>query len=399
MARLGQNLNVRGDTVADVIIVAGSLAQRPGQGGHTWVFLQYLLGLRRLDWNVLFLDRLEPGMCVDTTGAPCSFEDSWNLSYFLDVLKRFGLADSFSLVYNQGERVVGLPRQQVLERVATAPFLLNVMGFCDDEEILGQARRRVFLDIDPGFPQMWRELGLHDPFLGHDAFVTVGENIGHSDCTVPTCGLSWITTPQPIVLEHWPVVPNRGGCFTSVATWRGDFGPVEYQGTTYGLRVHEFRRFISLPHLTGSPFLLALDIHSAEENDIDLLAANGWSRKDPREVVGDPWSYQAFIGGSKAEFGIAKQMYVRSIGGWFSDRSICYLASGKPVLAQDTGFSRYHQTGDGLLRFATLDEAVAGVDAIEHNYTRHACAARAIAEDDFDSDKVLTRLLGKLGVA
>jgi hypothetical protein len=142
-----------------------------------------------------------------------------------------------------------------------------------------------------------------------------------------------------------------------------------------------------------------LDIHSAEENDIDLLAANGWSRKDPREVVGDPWSYQAFIGGSKAEFGIAKQMYVRSIGGWFSDRSICYLASGKPVLAQDTGFSRYHQTGDGLLRFATLDEAVAGVDAIEHNYTRHACAARAIAEDDFDSDKVLTRLLGKLGVA
>src|SRR5215207_7603229 len=241
------------------IVVAGSLAQRPGQGGHTWVFLQYLLGLKRLGWGVLFLDRLEPEMCVDAAGDPCSFERSWNLAYFLDVMDRFDLTNSFSLVYNQGECVVGLPRQKVLERVAAAPFLLNVMGFCADEEILGQARRRVFLDIDPGFPQMWRELGGHDVFLGHDIFVTIGENIGHPDCTIPTCGLSWITTPQPIVLDHWPCQPlDSGGPITSIATWRGNYSPIEYGGKTYGLRVHEFRKFAELPRLTGEQFELAL---------------------------------------------------------------------------------------------------------------------------------------------
>ena len=380
------------------LIVAGSMAQRPRQGGHTWVFLQYLLGFRRLGWDVLFVDRLEPSMCVDDAGRPCPPGESLNVRYFVDVMERFGLGRSYTLLLGDDEPPIGVPRAEAIERTRRSAFLLNVMGFLTDEEILGAAPRRVFLDIDPGFGQMWRDLGLADPFKGHDTFVTIGENVDRPDCPVPTCGLDWITTPQPIVLEHWPARPG-GERITGIASWRGDFGPIKYRGETYGLRVHEFRKFVELPRLTGQPFELALDIHPAETNDLALLDAHGWSRVDPKCEAGDPWSYRAYIQGSRAELMVAKNMYVRSRGGWFSDRSICYLASGKPVLAQDTGFGRQYPTGEGLLAFTTLEEAVAGVAELSRDYDRHARAARAIAEAHFDSDRVLGRLLGTLGVA
>jgi hypothetical protein len=385
---------------SETIIVAGSLAQRPGIGGHTWVFLQYLLGFKRLGWDVLFLDRLEPEMCVDGAGRPCPLDQSVNLHYFQEVMERFGLRDAFALRFNRGERFVGLPRAQVLERVKNAAFLLNVNGFLTDEEVLGRAPRRVFLDIDPGFGHMWQELGLHSLFRGHDDYVTIGENVGRPDCTIPTCGLKWVTTPQPVVLDYWPARTGDGGeWFTSIVTWRGAFSPVEYQGKTYGLRVHEFRKFAPLPRLSGRPFQLALDIHPSDVKDRTLLADNGWSLVDPRVVASDPWVYQEYIRGSKAEFVVAKNMYVQTGSGWLSDRSLCYLASSKPVLAQDTGFSRLYPTGAGLLAFTTLEEALAGVEELCRDYARHARAARALAEDCFASDKVLGRLLGKLGVA
>lgn len=382
------------------IVVAGALAQRPGVGGHTWVFLQYLLGFKRLGWDVLFLDQLEPEMCLDAAGQPCPLEQSVNLHYFLQVMERFGLDGAFALIYDHGERLVGLSRQQVLERTKNSAFLINVMGYFADEEILGSAPRRVFLDIDPGFGQMWQDLGLAAVFQGHDDYVTIGENIGQTDCTIPTCGLEWITTPQPVVLDCWQPQTRAGTeWFTSIISWRGAYGPLEYQGKTYGLRVHEFRKFASLPRLSERPFQLALDIHPAEVKDMALLADNGWSLLDPKVVAGDPWAYQAYVQGSKAEFMVAKNMYVQSNSGWFSDRSICYLASGRPVLAQDTGLRRLYPTGEGLLTFSTVDEALAGVEELSSDYARHAHAARLIAEEYFDSDKVLSRLLGKLGVA
>jgi hypothetical protein len=382
------------------IIIAGSLAQRPRIGGHTWVLLQYVLGFRRLGWDVLFLDRLEPEMCLDASGRPCPLDRSMNLRYFQEVMERFGLGDAFALFYDRGERIVGLPRSQVLERVKNAAFLLNVNGFLTDEEILGRVPRRVFLDIDPGFGHMWQELGLHSLFRGHDDYVTIGENIGRPDCAIPTCGLKWVTTPQPVVLDYWPPASGAGGdSFTSIVTWRGAFGPIEYQGKTYGLRVHEFRKFAPLPRLSGRPFQLALDIHPTEVKDRALLTDNGWSLVDPNVVAGDPWVYQDYIRGSKAEFVVAKNMYVQTASGWLSDRSLCYLASGKPVLAQDTGFTRLYPTGAGLLAFTTLDEALAGVEAVSRDYDRHARAARDLAEECFASDKVLGRLLDKLGVA
>jgi hypothetical protein len=273
------------------------------------------------------------------------------------------------------------------------------MGFLGDEEILASVPRRVFLDIDPGFGQMWSALGLHDPFAGHDAHVTLALNIGEPDCTIPTCGLNWITTVPPIVLDLWPRIVSRGEAFTTIASWRGAYGPLQYQGRTYGLRVHEFRRFAGLPRLTGQSFRAALAIHESETKDLALLAENGWSLINPREVAGDPRSYQAFIQGSEAEFLVAKGMYVQTQGGWVSDRSVCYLASGRPVLAQETGFSRHCPTGEGLLYYATLEEAVAGIEEIVRRPQRHASAARELAEAYFNSDKVLGRLLQNLGAA
>lgn len=383
------------------IAIAGSVAQKPRHGGHTWVFLQYLLGFKQLGWNVLFLDQLEPEMCVDDKGQPCDLDQSVNLRYLLKVMGRFGLSDSFALLYNHGERFIGLSRTQVVERVRHSAFLLNVMGFLSDEEILSCAPKRVFLDIDPGFGQMWRALGLHDPFQGHDAFVTIGENIGQPGCNIPTCGLDWITTRQPVVLDYWPSQPNfnNGPPFTSIASWRGALGPLEYEGRTYGLRVHEFRKFASLPRVSQHAFQLALDIHPVEVNDLALLTENGWLLIDPRVAAADPWSYQTYIQNSKAEFTVAKNMYVQTGSGWFSDRSACYLASGKPVLAQDTGIRDLYPTGEGLLAFTTMDEAVSAADEISGDYARHSHASRKIAESHFDSDKVLGRLLGHLGIA
>jgi len=386
--------------MAETIVIAGSVAQKPGKGGHTWVFLQYLLGFKRLGWDVLFLDRLEPGMCVDSSGQTCDVDRSINLRYFREVMERFGLGEQYALLCDGGKRFIGLSRPQVLERVKRSAFLLNVMGFLADEEILGCAPRRVFLDIDPGFGQMWHDLKLHDPFRGHDDHVTIGENISRPGCTIPTCGLEWITTPQPVVLDWWPpAAAAQGQAFTSIASWRGAYGPVEYQGKNYGLRVHEFRKFAPLPRRSGQPFQLALDIHSSDDKDRALLSDNGWSLVDPKIVAGDPWAYQAYIRGSRAEFLVAKNMYVETNSGWISDRSLCYLASGKPVLAQDTGLGDLYPTGAGLLTYRTLDEALACVEEVCRNYAHHARAARGLAEDYFDSDKVLGRLLTKLSVA
>jgi hypothetical protein len=380
-------------------VVAGSLAQKPGHGGHTWVFLQYMLGFCRLGWDVLYVDRLDPAECTNDAGVSCPPAHSRQARFVRTVLERFGLGDSYCLLLGDCGESLGVPRREALDRVRRSALLLNVMGFLRDQDVLAVAPRRVFLDIDPGFGQMWKELGLADVFAGHDDFVTIGENIGRPGCPVPTCDRNWITTPQPVVLEHWPATPAPDhGPLTSVASWRGAYGPVEFRGNVYGLRVHEFRKFAVLPGRCPFRCELALDIHPSEEKDLALLAGNGWALVDPQQVAGDPWAYQAYLRASAAEFMVAKGIYVQTACGWLSDRSLCYLASGRPVLAQDTGLRGLYPTGQGLVTFATLDEATAGAAALYRDYARHARASRAVAEEFFDSDKVLSRLLTKLGV-
>jgi hypothetical protein len=384
----------------DTIVVAGSLAQRPFAGGHAWQFLQYLLGFRRIGWDVLFLDRLEPEMCRDEAGDPCGVEDSVNLSYFTRVLDGFGLGEHYSLGFDRGRQTFGLSRAQAIERVRSSALLINIMGFLDDDEVLAAAPRRAFLDTDPGFGQMWQDLGLATLFQGHDDYITIAENIGKPECAIPNLGLQWITTCQPVLLEEWrrPDDADIGHWITGIGAWRGAYDPVELNGTRYGLRVHEFRKFAPLPQRTQQPFQLALEMDDADAVDSTLLESNGWCRIDPRVVTRDPWRYRRYIHESRAEIMIAKEMYVLTRSGWFSERSMCYLAAGRPVLAQDTGITELYPTDAGLLTFTTLDEAVEAVRALDADYDLHARAARAIAEEYFDSDRVLSRLLSRLGV-
>ncbi len=364
--------------------ISAALAQRPFVGGHTWFALQYLLGFRQLGWEVTLIDRIEPEMAA-------------NVDYLARAMRHFGLEDFWSVLV-PGREPIGMSRREVERRLRSSELLINVMGYLDDPDLLGLPPLRVFLDIDPGFGQMWRALGLHDPFAGHDRFVTVGLNLGRAGCGVPDCGLEWIASPPPVVLDHWPVAAGRHA-FTSVASWRGPFGPIEFGGRIYGLRVHEFRRFLELPGATGAKFDIALDIDPADIEDIERLRASGWTLLDPRAEAHDPSAYRAFIQSSRAELTIAKNMYVDTNSGWFSDRSACYLASGKPVLAQDTGFGSELPTGDGLLAFATLEQAIAGVEEIVGDRRRHESAARAIAEEHLASERVLGCLLSKLGVS
>ena len=383
-------------TAPGEVVIAGSIAQKPRHAGHTWQFLQYLLGFRALGWRVLFLDRLEAGMCVDAEGRPAAPEDSHNAAYLAGLMESVGLEADWSVALGDG-RHLGLPRERVLERLGGADLLINVMGFLTDEELLGAARRRVFLDTDPGFGQMWSALGLADIFAGHDDHVTIGERIGRPDCAIPTCGLDWITTPQPVALDAWPVAPDPPTRpFTTVASWRGAYGPIDFEGHRYGLRVHEFRRFAELPRRTGEAFELALAIDPGETDDLALLRGGGWTLADPLEVASTPEGYREYVQQSCAELMIAKGIYVDARSGWFSERSLCYLASGRPVVAQDTGLADVMPVGEGCLTFSTLDEAAAAVAEVRSDYARHARAARELAESRFDASLVLGKLLDAL---
>lgn len=367
------------------IVVCGAIAQKPAQPGHTWQFLQYLLGFRRLGFEVLFVDRVP-------TPQPRL------VGHVENTLGRMGLPWTIA---HDGGRHSGLSRRDTLAWIRSADLFLNVMGFCTDGELLAAARRRVFLDTDPGFGQMWHALGLADVFAGHDLHFTIGERIGMPGCTIPTCGLRWETTRQPVVLDQWPVAPPPARPFTfgSIATWRGAYAPIEFEGRRYGLRAHEFRRFAQLPRATGHRFELALDIDPADHADRLLLESGGFDLADPSAVTATLDGYRRYVQGSWAELMVAKEIYVATCSGWFSERSACYLSSGRPVLAQDTALDGLLPTGEGLVTFTDLDDAKAGVEAIAGDWQRHARAARALAENYFDSDLVLGRLLEVAGTA
>lgn len=369
--------------MSGAVVVGGAVARRIEYGGHVWALLQWVLGMRRLGWPVLFLDRLEP-----RPGLRCSAR----VGRFVEVMRLFGLEGAFSLDIGPDQEPVGLPRREVLRVVSDADMALDIMGYMGDQEVLDGARRRVFVDIDPGFPQMWRALGYCDPFRGYDAFVTVGRNVGREDCAIPSLGLPWIPVKPPVVLDLWPASLEKGGRFTSVGSWRGPYDPVVFQGETYGLRVHEFRRFTSVPRDSGLPFEIALQIESEDAADTERLRSGGWRLVDPAHVARHPLHYRRYVLGSRAEFMVAKNMYVRSRSGWISERTACYLAAGRPALVQDTGLDGDLAAGEGMVPFTTLDEAIDGARRIDADWHRHARAARELAEEHFDARRVLGEL-------
>ena len=378
------------------IVVSGMIAADPHQGGATWAVLQYVLGLQRLG-NEVFL--IEPVQSASLRPLGASLAESTNAAYFDSVLHGFGLKQHAALLLAGTEQTIGLPYAQLTDVARRADLLINISGMLTDAALTEPIRARAYLDLDPAFIQLWQSQGIDMRLSGHTHHVTIGLALSEPDCPLPTCGRSWIKTLQPVVLDRWPVAgPIRYDAFTTVGNWRG-YGSIQHESTFYGQKAHSFRQFVALPTRSPARFLLAMSLHSDEKQDLAALDANGWQLIDPRECAGTPERYQQFVQGSKAELGIAKSGYVVAQCGWFSDRSICYLASGRPVVAQETGFSRYLPSGEGLFAFRDLGELLAAIEAIERDYPRHAAAARRIAEEYFDSDKVLLRLLEALGVA
>jgi hypothetical protein len=388
------------------ILVSGMMAGVPGHGGATWAVLQYVLGLQQLGHDVCFVEPVDP-LGGEQASAPEgeSGPEAWNartshpfrpetLSYFQEVVTRFGLQDRAALLNRATRETAGIPYPELLRFARGADLLLNLSGLLREPDLMDSIPLRVYVDLDPAFTQLWREVeGIDMGFDGHDRFVTVGLSLGESECPIPTCGLQWIPTLQPVVLSEWPRGERiRFDGLTTVANWRG-YGSVETQGVLYGQKAHSLRRFLALPQRAPESFILALGISDGDRKDRSALEGRGWWLLDPLEVAATPHLYRDFIRGSWAEFGIAKTGYTESRSGWFSDRSACYLAAGRPVLAQETGFSRYLPVGRGLLAFETEEDVIAGVQSLRGEYDLHAAAARELAEDHFASDRVLRRLL------
>ena len=339
------------------VAVGGALADKTESGGEAWVRLSYALGLRRLGCEVRLVEEAH-----DPSPAAVDYARA--------------VAASFDLAYDLAEN-----------RVEGGDLLVNISGNVRSETLLRSFRRTVFVDIDPGFTQFWHERGI-EQIPEHDVYFTIGENIGREDCPIPTGGIEWRQTRPPVVLDEWPVADGGFDRFTTVATWRCPYGRIE----PYGLKHHEWRRFSRLPLSTRLPFEAALRIEPADVADRNLLEEQSWHLVDPG-VTRDPDAFRNYVRGSGAEFSVAQGIYTETNSGWFSDRTVRYLASGRPALVQDTGFTRTLPVGEGLVAFRTLEEAVAGARAIVGDYDRHAAAARAIAEEQFDSNKVLGALL------
>ncbi|MGQ0762597.1 MAG: glycosyltransferase [Acidobacteriota bacterium] len=383
------------------IIVSGPIANKPFNGGVAWIPLTYILGLRRLGFDVYFIEQIAADTCVDAQGARTPFNDSINRAYFEDTVERFGLFGSAALVLEDCSQVYGATYDEVLSWTAKADLLINISGHLKVEPLTSSIHCKAYIDEDPGFTQFWHAAGNSGLDLeGHEYHFTMGGRLGSADCSIPRNGIDWRPMLPPVVLDQWPISSAKNGReFTTVASWRGPFGVVQFGDKTFGLKVHEFRKFIELPQRSSQKFEIALNIHPADEKDMQSLRHNGWQLVDPKEAAGDPLAFQRYVQKSSAEFSVAQGIYVDTNSGWFSDRTVRYLASGKPALVQETGFSRNLPVGEGLIFFRALDEAIAGAESIALDYDRHSRAARALAEEYFASDKVLGRLIEEIGIA
>jgi len=374
------------------VMIAGAVAHHPlGGGGNTWAFLQYVLGFRRLGFDTYYVEHLSSEECFDENWERARFAGSANARYFRAVMERFGLANNAALLEWDGSGHVGLSRDELEGLAPDTDLFVNLSGRFHMASILGVARRRLYIDLDPGFTQIWQAChGVDMNLRGHDAYVTVGLNLGRPDCPMPTCSIQWETTLPPVVCSEWATTSAPGRAYSTVADWRG-YSPVEWHGVWYGQKADEFMRLVELPRRVSVPLEICLAIHPKEADRADL-EEHGWRLVSPREHAATPDAYRDYIWGSRGELTAAKHGYAAGRTGWFSDRSACYLAAGRPVITQDTAIGRYVPTGAGLLTFRDLDEAVGAVEAVERDYPRHAAAAQAFAREYLDSDRVLMHL-------
>lgn len=373
------------------IVVLGYIVRGP-LGGLTWHHLQYVLGLARLGHEVYFVEDSEDfRSCYQPTTGEMSKDPTYGTEYAAAVFRRVGLDQCWAYHDAHTMRWLGPTAATIQGVCKTADLLLNLSGVNPLRGRLAEIPVRAFIDTDPVFTQVrhLKDPWARDRAAQHTAFFSFGENYGQDHCSTPHDGLPWQDTRQPIVLDAWPVTPGPAhGKFTTIMLWNS-YPAEEYDGRRYGLKSDSFGPYLDLPQRAGGEFELAVGSFAPQE----LLRSKGWALRNPLEVSQEPWTYQQYLQQSKAEFTVAKHGYVVSRCGWFSERSASYLASGRPVLVEETGFSKWLPSGEGVLTFRTPEEALAGIEEINRRYEFHCVAARAVAEEYFAADKILPRLI------
>jgi hypothetical protein len=379
------------------IVVFGILFWYP-LAGVTYQFLHYLIALRRLGWDPYYVEDSSRWV-YDPATNDTRPDPRGNIEAIAPALAAHGLGDRWAFrSHHEGGRVYGIGEARLKALYGDAVALLNVTGSQELREEHLACARRIYVESDPVKSQILVAQG--DPAMlthlkRHDTLFTFGENLGHADCLLPPQPLTWLPTRQPVVLDLWDGAVGDGDGYTTVATWRNQ-NDVVYNGKTYRWsKDTAFAQLLDLPRRRRGPFELATRVDAATAAQ---LTDAGWRLCDAFKVSSDIDRYRNFIAGSRAEFTVAKDQYVQLRTGWFSDRSVCYLAAGRPVITQDTGFGSALPTGRGLFAFRDMDDVLAAVDAIEADYEGHRRAAREIAAEYLDAERVVGSLLKRAGL-
>jgi hypothetical protein len=384
-----------------LIVLAGYLVRFP-LGGYAWQAAHYLLGLRTLGYDVWFYE--DTGYYAPAFN-PVTDDFGPTYDYGIAAAARFfdrlGFGARWVFVDMEQGIEYGPGAGRVDALIREADFLVNLGGVNRIPPERRGGRPAVYIDLDPVYTQIKLVNGdslLRAMLDAHTHLFTFGENIGTPRSSVPTGGYAWHATRQPVVLELWTHASCPGRAYTTVGKWDSQGRDLTYQGETLRWRKRtEWLRCLELPVRTAAAFEVAMNVDSVA-GDSALLAAHGWRVVDPLSVSTDPWCYRDYLCGSRGEFTVVKDMYVRLRSGWFSDRSACYLAAGRPVVEQDTGFGDVLSLGPGLYAFRTVEEAVNAVRMIEADYERASTHATEVAQEYFAAEKVLGRLLQEIGL-
>jgi hypothetical protein len=377
------------------IIITGLVGQYPF-GGVIWDYLQYLLGFRSLGHQVLYLED-SGAWPYDPVAGTITNDCSFALQSLHKIFTDFDLAKSW--VYRNGAdgKFHGAGEKVAREWLRHGDLLVNVSsaGWLRDYDL--RVGHRMFIDGDPMFCQIGLLDGSNPLYAGrlrdHDSHFTFGLSVGQPDCPVPVDGITWRPTVQPVAIDQWPVTPvSADAPWTTVMNW-ASYKPKVWEGRTYGQKNLEFNRFRDLPSKTSIPLRLAMGLGVDGQRPAQELRQLGWDLVEPREVVPDHRAYRSFLTNSRGEWSVAKHGYVEGRTGWFSCRTACYLAAGRPAVVQETGWSRHLPSNRGVLPFKTLEEAVEGLAKVTRNYAEHSKAAREIALEFFDAKKVCQELL------
>jgi glycosyltransferase involved in cell wall biosynthesis len=383
------------------IVVVGHLASNP-YAGMAWMHMQIAAGLKRLGHDVYYFETTS-AWPYDPTCRMRVRNSEYAVPYLARIAESFGLSDRWAYRRSYSDKEwFGLEQGRAVSLLAGADAVFNIAGATALAEEGLKVRRLVYYGTDPVYHEIGYATGDSETrtiIEEHDDVVSYGENIGSPDCPIPPLPRLRSKTRQPILLDLWRSgLPLRQE-FTTVGNWRQGGRDIVYRGETYfWSKHHEFLKFIDVPRRVGQPIELALALANLAPDERRLLEQNGWRLVEAEPFTTDPWSYRDYLRASRAEFTVAKDQNVRLRSGWFSERDACYLAAGRPVIAQDTGFGNILPTGEGLFAFSSMEEIMAAFEAINSDYERHGRAARAIAEEYFRAETVLGKVIDDLGL-